>query len=648
MKRTGTIVGILVLIVAIVVAAWDWNWFKGVIADRVRDRTGRDLVIEGDIDVDLSLTPTVRVRDIRFENAAWSDRGDMLSIGELSFRIALPALLRGRLVLPEVHLAAPAVLLEKAASGDANWALESPPLAVEAAVPDDRSEFPVIGLLTITDGRLRYLDPAAETDIEADLATVVGESEAAPDRFELTGQGRLRNSALRLTLTTGPLLALREGDAPFPVALDLVAGETEVHAKGTLAAPLALGGVDLRIRLKGPNPAALDALLDLPLPDLPPYDLRGHLQRDGERWHLRAFAGNVGDSDLAGEVVFDPGGERPSIDADLVSRKLDFDDLAGLIGGTPDPTETASPEQRQQAQATSRKQTVFPDKPIDLTRMRAVDASVRFEGKSILAPGLPLDNVVMNLRLQAGVATLQPLNFGIGRGNIRSNVRVDGTDEPPRIVLETEFENLDLRELLAEVAIARESFGRVGGRSKLRGAGDSVAAFMASVSGETVLAMTGGEIDSLLIEALGLDAGELLGALLAKDRNIPIRCAVADLGFDAGTMRVRTLVIDTDDSVVTGEGEVQLGSESLALTVEAHPKDFSLLSTRTPIHVTGRLKDPKVMPDAGGLAARGAVAAGLAVLLGPAAALIPLIEPGNAENSDCHQLLQRAKRASAN
>ena len=124
MKRTGTIVGILVLIVAIVVAAWDWNWFKGVIADRVRDRTGRDLVIEGDIDVDLSLTPTVRVRDIRFENAAWSDRGDMLSIGELSFRIALPALLRGRLVLPEVHLAAPAVLLEKAASGDANWALD--------------------------------------------------------------------------------------------------------------------------------------------------------------------------------------------------------------------------------------------------------------------------------------------------------------------------------------------------------------------------------------------------------------------------------------------------------------------------------------------------------------------------------------------
>ena len=77
------------------------------------------------------------------------------------------------------------------------------------------------------------------------------------------------------------------------------------------------------------------------------------------------------------------------------------------------------------------------------------------------------------------------------------------------------------------------------------------------------------------------------------------------------------------------------------------PKDFSPLTLRTPLLVGGSFANPQVSADAGPLTLK----LGAALLLGllnPLAALIPLLDPGNADEAqrgaaDCLALSQRGK-----
>ena len=65
---------ILILIVGIYafLALYNFNRFKPMIARAVKDATGRELTIAGDIDFDFGISPTLVVEDISFQNASWS------------------------------------------------------------------------------------------------------------------------------------------------------------------------------------------------------------------------------------------------------------------------------------------------------------------------------------------------------------------------------------------------------------------------------------------------------------------------------------------------------------------------------------------------------------------------------------------------
>ena len=67
---------IVVLIAGIYafLAYYDFNRLKPMITQAVKDATGRELTIAGDIDVGLSFPPTLTAEDISFQNAPWSSK----------------------------------------------------------------------------------------------------------------------------------------------------------------------------------------------------------------------------------------------------------------------------------------------------------------------------------------------------------------------------------------------------------------------------------------------------------------------------------------------------------------------------------------------------------------------------------------------
>lgn len=621
-----TALAIVLAALVVLILLWDWNWLKRPIQSQVQLRTGREFVIGGDLDVDLGRITTVRAQQLRFGNADWSREPTMASADAVELQIEAWPLLRGDVRLPSIRLLRPHALLEiHPKTGEGNWVFER---------RGGRS--PTFDSVWIDDGDLRFLDARQRTDIRVDLASrAPGAGESAP-AVVAKGGGRWRGNAFTVNGGAESPLQLRDRDRPYRLDLRATAGNTRAHARGTMTDPLHLTDMDLRMALSGQDLADLYPLMGIAIPHTPPYSLDGRLTRDGNTWHYDGFTGRVGDSDLSGSASIDAGGERPYFRANLISKRLDLDDLAGFVGGAPqrgagETTNAQLAAQSAQAQARPR---VLPSTPYELEKLRAMDADVRLRAQRIDAPKLPLDDMDAHLKLERGLLRLDPLDFGVADGDVRSTITMDARSSTIRTRADITAHRLDLARLLPDVKLADDAIGKVGGHVALAGTGNSIAAMLGSSNGDIALGMGRGQISNLLMEFAGIDIAEIAKFKLAGDRKVPIRCAFGDFAVRDGVMTARSLAFDTTDTILIGSGTISLKDETFDLVIRPRPKDRSLLSLRTPLTVTGTFKQPSFKPNTALLGLRGALAIALGTIT-PPAALLATLELGPGEDASC-------------
>src|SRR5690554_3864423 len=613
----------------ILVLAWDWNWFKGPVERAVEARTGRSFDIGGELDVDLGTTVSIRADRLRLGNAAWSEEDEMATVERAGIRVHLPSLLfRRETRLPEIELVQPRVRLETGAEGG-NWDM--------FGEPSDGTP-PRIERLWIEDGELVFLHPAEDTRIDVRMDSREASREDVAPPVALEGSGQWRGNDFTLEGRVASLLELQQPDAGSGYGVDLRAraGRTSAHVRGRLFNPFQFQRFDVQMQLEGANLQDLYPLLGIALPDTPPYALDGRLGRDRDVWTYEDFTGTVGDSDLSGDVTVTLDGERPHFRADLVSDLLDFDDLAGLVGGAPDsgPDDTSNPELEARAAERAAAGRVLPDTPYALEKLRAMDADVRLRATRVDSPVLPLDDMDASLSLEGGLLTLDPLAFGIAGGTIHSNVRMDARGEAIETRLDASARGLELKQLFPDVEVAEEALGALGGEVGLTGHGNSIARMLGSANGEVVAGMGRGQVSNLILELAGIDIFEAVKFLLTGDQLVPVQCAFADFSVQDGLMEARALAFDTTDTLIVGEGRIDLGEESLDLELRPRPKDRSLLALRSPLVIDGTFSNPGFRPDMARLGIRGAIALALGSIA-PPAALLATLELGPGEDFDC-------------
>jgi len=630
-KKAWVFVGIAAAI-AILVAVFEWNWLRSPFANYLSGRVGRPVTINGDLHVELSAKPLVVVNSLVVANPAWASEPEMARAQRVAFRVDLGSLFNRPIVLTEVTLAQPRVVLERDATGRANW-------QVEGGV----SEKPRMERLIIEDGLVQFRNPDTGTDVTINVASpAASESGRTPVHF--SGSGRLRNNPFTIEGDAGALLALENQDKPFALNVRAKAGNTSAHFDGTVV-PARLDTVDGSLTLQGRDLSQLYPIIPVPFPWTPPYRLTGQLKHDGKVWFFREFTGKVGDSDMAGNFALDRSKPRPLVDADIVSTRLNYKDLGGLVGLPPSDESPSARTAAQNKEVAKRDLSwrVLPTKPYNLERLRAVDAKVRFKGKQFIATDLPLDNVTSTLDLQDGVLKLQPLDFGIAGGHVVSTVVLDARESVIKTNGDVTARNVELKQILPAVKPPKGSAGKVGGRARFAATGNSIADMLASSNGEVALISHGGEASELAIVLTNLDLARAAQLLIKGDENSPIRCVVADFVAENGIMTARTLVMDTEAEKILGEGTVNFATERYDFRLNAKSKRASWLALRGPIVVDGTFKSPQVHPAVGPIAVRVGSSVALGVAATPLAALLPLIDFGGATDADCQGLMQDAK-----
>src|SRR6185503_3353743 len=243
----------------------------------------------------------------------------------------------------------------------------------------------------------------------------------------------------------GRVLALKDTDAPYPLAASGKVGDTSFKVDGTITNVAQLSALDLAVQVSGRTMAELYDVIGVALPGTSKYTTRGRLVRAQKMIRYQNFTGRVGDSDIAGTLQFDTGGKRVFMHGELNSKLLNLADLGPLVG----------PDQPKD-------EGVLPDMPFDSDRWDSIDADVKIRAGSIRRPkALPLENLATRIQMKDKVLTLDPFEVGIAGGRIAGPIKLDGQKDPIAAQAALRVRDLSLPKLFPTLKENQKSIGDI-------------------------------------------------------------------------------------------------------------------------------------------------------------------------------------------
>lgn len=697
LRISGSVLLVLALWV-LISEAIGWRYLRGPIERYATQTLGVPVKIAEPFSLHLLRPPQVSVGGLWIGAAAGSGApflvdahdallrwrwGDVLAFrnGE---RLRLVALEAGSL---EAHL-------RRGKDGSASWQF-SPP---KEKADEEPAPLPQVGRLRLRQAALHVDDAPLALQLEARVqmnenraagggataassaagATSTPGAPASAADVEIAGliaqaEGRYQGMPVRVSARSPQVLPLLDEGSPPPwrVAVEARVGRAQLAYDGVVLDPLGDQGIDGAFSLSGPSLGAVGEVVGVTLPSTPPFALKGTLRRTDPVWHVAVAQATVGRSVLNGEFAYDPQPATPKLTGRLGGRRLALDDLAPAVGAdgvtSKPPADTRNGGPR-----------VIPDRRFDLPSLRAMDADVR----------IALDELDLNtsavetlrplagrIRLDAGVLRIDELHAATAGGTITGATGLDSTRNPPAWNADLQWRGVDLagwlrgarkdestvtaRSSKAKLKNERDAAlkedapvkayltGEMQGQLKLTGSGNSTAQLLSTLDGQARAVVLRGTLSHLAVEAMGIDIAQALGVLIRGDNGLPLNCAVVAVDAKQGVVTPTVAVFDTRDSMLTVSGQVDLRNELLDLRGEARPKDFTIASLRSPVRVTGPFAKPSVGVEPGPIAARAAGAVALGALLGPLAAVLPLIDPGSGDQDGCRDLVGARQAAPA-
>ncbi|HEY8606025.1 MAG TPA: AsmA family protein [Noviherbaspirillum sp.] len=620
----------------------DWNRARPWVQQKLGTATGRSVAIQGDLELTWQAPPGasgwrawipwphLQAHQVVLGNAGWSQHPEMARVNRLSFSIDPVAALQKRIVIPALALDAPELLLERTADGRDNWTFGEKEGGWQFAVRR----------LVVNHGRVVIDDAVRKLRVTAEA--VPRPEPTALYALDWRLRGSLGAASLEGGGSSGGQLDLHDETAAFPLAIELRAGSTRIAAGGILRAPAGAPGLDLQLKVSGISMAQLWGLTGIVLPETPPYATDGRLvarrTAEGVHWRYENFSGKVGATDLAGTLAYRSGTPRPTLEGEVASRLLRVADLAPLLG-----VDSAASRKRRGNRTAQPGDRIFPVEPLRTERWNSIDADVRLSAdKATRRHELPVEKLSAHVRLQEGVLTLAPLQFGVAGGTLDAALRLDGRRRPVEGEMTVSARRLKLARLLPKTPEGHAGTGELSVDAALRGSGNSFAGMIGASAGELRAAVNRGSVSKLLLDRMGMNFGSMLVTRMFGDRPVGIQCAVGDFLIEKGVLRPRAFVLDTEEARIHLDGKVDLGAERLGLTLYPESKGVHLVSLRSPLHLTGSFRDPVMEADRGMLALRAGGALALGAFAPLAAALLPLVEVGPGETNECAALMASA------
>jgi hypothetical protein len=430
------------------------------------------------------------------------------------------------------------------------------------------------------------------------------------DEFEI--QGRLAGSTDVLTLQAAKASAGR--------------GRMRLSLAGTVKDLLTLKGMDLKSRLTGKELAELGSLAGSDWPKLGPFDVNAQLTGSANALAFNPLSANIDKSDFKGQAKI-AWHQKPEITLQLESSLVDF--TSWMKNFEKDEPKPANKE--------TQKQRLFSEDPLPFDVLQTVNADIVMKAENIQAKNarfkfghLVLKIVDGNFSIDKLEGTYKDTKFS-GHGHIKH-----GT--PTRIATEFIVQDFDLGSFLKETGVSDKVRSHIDIAAELESRGDSKQSLVSHLDGSIGAVMGKGYL-SRYLDMLSVNLTQKVlsfwnWARRRRDQAEQINCAVVQFDIKEGVATSQAFVFDSQLAVLTGEGEINLGSEQIDFLLVPNAKDPALLSLSTNLRVRGSLLDPQVRPDKRSLLTQGTWALS-SLAIGPVGLLAPFVHLGAHKAHPC-------------
>lgn len=646
------IAGIVVLFAVAAIAFFlffDANDFREDIAKAVKDATGRDLVINGEVDLQLFPWLAVELGHTTLGNApGFGDEPFAeLDRAQLSVRL-LPLLLRQEVAVGTAEVDGLIVNIEVDRNGLRNWsdliAPDSGSVTESSSEtdPEQGGSLEISGL-EIKDATISYEhaqkgDKYDLTEVNLSLGRIAADGDAIPVRGSLrydvqpaalSGEVELETAvsfdrdAGLVSFGSSALRGVVNGIAAAPTELEFETAGIDVDTIGktTAVQPVSISVLNIdvsaelqpfsyadeiqptgSIRIGEFSPRELMELLDVVPPETADPDAMSALTIEANADFRETYVSLNNVNIKLDDTTFSGGMTVPfeSNGRFLIDLNADAIDMNRYMAPS-DESEGAGDAEAAPVEI-----------PAELIKALNVRGDLRVT--SVLVGDLQLENVVLGLNSANGRLRVHPITSELFGGNYSGDVNLDVSGSAPVLSMNESLQNVDLASMALAIFEQENIKGAMSGKFKLQGRGHDTDEMQKTLNGSLSFELRDGTYEGTDIWYELRRARAMLRSETAPEPVLPARTNFSSVTATGvvtdGVMRNDDFVADLTFMQLTGRGDVDIGAgtvdydlrakvydtpEALELATQEEINDFK--KAEIPLEVTGSLTSPKIRPD---------------------------------------------------
>lgn len=603
---------ILALIITIgsylFIKRFDLNSYKSLIEKQAYQYTGRELKINGDARLGISLIPTLIVDDIVFANAPWAEQPEMVRINTLKIQISLLPLLKRQIVIDDIILINPHVFLEKAANGLPNWDFPTQTanrtvqtlgfaqlqeydsvnvFNAQAPLPDYIQNISVKNI-SIEDGYIHFYDASTQKTHDLTINSLTFNMDSLDSPIKTQINAVYQNQPIKTKMILGSFNDLYTPQKPYNIDLDIETYNVKTLIKGTLLD--VLNNISYNLAISATSPAGNF--------ELPETSLRTDLQ--GTVTHINANIQklSIANNQISGTLIIDTSKSIPQIKANLQSPALNLQTLKHK--------KTAHNFDLIKSAAASE---LIPNTPIPYDLLRLANGNIAFSIKKLIVDdAISAENVSLKATFNNGILNIKPLNFDFGEGNIDLIATVNANNRS--LTAKINSQNILLQNLHKEFLISdHKDFGVLSGgktflTTTLNSQGNTLRQLVQNATGQIVAIASESKIQTghltFLTKGIIPQILQVLKVDTSKNNKVNMQCAVVRADIAGGKVSFPDgIAIQSDKMTLSSNGKVNLINDkidfSLAPSFDLDAGISQAISSL--VRITGTIDHPQIALD---------------------------------------------------
>lgn len=592
--------------------------YKPQITALVKEQTGRELTIDGDISLSFLPRLAVSVNDVTFQNASWAPSPHMAKMEQLEIVLKIFPLIRGEVALDRFIMRRPEIELAVNRQGVGNWvfdvpATSTPAPAADTPPTDDAGGFTPqvtdiqLGEISLIDGSAKFSNLATGETYDASDINIDVSLPSLDAPLGLDGSVVWNGDTVELSLDIAEPRAFSVGEAS-DLSLTITAPKVgaSFEGNGKMSPALTING---RTSLNIPSVRDLAAWAGRPMAagdGFGALELNGKVTVVGDKYSFTdatlAFDGMSG----TGDLTVDAGRSPPKLIGALALDRLDAN--VYLANGASDgPLGDETGPSGNAGGGASAAGSGWSDAPIDLTGLKAIDADLDLSVGEILFGDLTIGKSALDVVINGGKLTAKLTELALYEGAGVGQLVLDGSGNTPSVGANFNLTGLSAYPFLKDAAAFERIEGLGAFNVNVTTRGKSQKAMMSALNGSGAVTFTEGAIR-------GINIAELSRKVFAAATTGWESGGAQSTDFSelSGSFTITNGVLTNNDLKmlsplvrITGKGTVSMPAQTLnyriepklAATLEGQGGTDDVKGIEVPIIISGPWSNPSFTPD---------------------------------------------------